>query len=74
MKNFKNAIHKKTFENGFGEVMTMVMTDKGSIWIHHEDCNEDFEKFDENFKYVLDKDEREALISFVDEAHNVYLT
>ena len=68
MKNFKNAIHKKTFENGFGEVMTMVMTDKGSVWIHHEDCNEDFEEFGKTFNYTLDKDERDAIMDFVNEA------
>ncbi len=44
MKVFKNPLNKKEFVNQYGETMTMVMSSDANMWIHHNDCNEDFEK------------------------------
>ena len=74
MKYFRTPLHRKEFVNKFGEKMTMVMTKNTTIWIHHEDCNKDFEKFDEDFDYIMDKDERDAISTFIDECEEIYLT
>jgi lipopolysaccharide biosynthesis protein len=71
MKRFKNPIHKKEFTNKFYEKMTMVMTRNSTIWIHHEDCNEDFEKLGETFNYILDSDEVNAINDFIDECETI---
>ena len=67
MKKFKNPIHRKEFTNKFGEKMTMVMSANCSVWIHHEDCNKDFEKVGEGFNYILDRDEMNAITEFMAE-------
>lgn len=71
MKTFKNPINRKEFTNKFGEKMTMVMSANCSVWIHHEDCNKDFEKLGEKFNYVLDKDEIDAITQFIAESQNI---
>jgi hypothetical protein len=69
MKIFKRPIITKEFTNKFGEKMTMVMTHKLNLWIHHEDCNNDFEKMDD-FNYILNGEEIDAISSFIDECHD----
>jgi hypothetical protein len=68
MKVFKNPLNKKEFVNQYGETMTMVMSSDANMWIHHNDCNEDFEKlsiFTTNF--ILNAEELLAITEFVKE-------
>jgi hypothetical protein len=71
MKSFKNEINKKEFTNRYGEKMIMVMSANCSIWIYHEDCNEDFEKIGEGFDYILNIEEETAIYTFLEECKNI---
>lgn len=70
-KRFKNPLNKKEFTNRYGEKMTMVASANGSIWIHHEDCNEDFEKIGGAFNYILNDEEKTAIETFVKETQEI---
>lgn len=70
MKQFKDPINKKEFTNGYGEKMTMVVDRNCIMWIHHEDCNKDFEKATQ-FNYILNKEEVDAIQSFAEESEKI---
>lgn len=72
MKEFKNPINRKEFVNQYGETMTMVMSANATIWIHHSDCNDDFEKLIIfSLKYILNSEEQNAINEFVKECGNI---
>ena len=70
MKTFKNPIHKKEYTNEFGEKMTMVVDRNCVMWIHHEDCNKDFERATQ-FNYILNKGEVDAIQDFAEESEKI---
>ena len=68
MKYFKNPIHRKEFVNQYGETMNMVMSANSTIWIHHDDCNEDFENINIfGLKFILNVEEQNAITNFAKE-------
>ena len=72
MKQFKNPINRKEFVNQYGETMTMVMSANATIWIHHTDCNEDFEKLSIfGIEFILNTEEQNAITEFVKECENI---
>ena len=72
MKEFKNPINRKEFVNQYGETMTMVMSANATIWVHHSDCNDDFEKLIIfGLKYILNSEEQNAINEFVKECGNI---
>ncbi len=69
--NLETPKHKKEFVNTHGEKMTMIMSVDNNIWIHHNDCNDDFESASIFLlKYILDTDEKKALNEFMTECEN----
>ncbi len=72
MKEFKNPINRKEFVNQYGETMVMVMSANATIWVHHNDCNEDFEKLIIfSLKFILNEEEKIAITEFVKECENI---
>jgi len=72
MKKFKNPINRKEFVNQYGETMVMVMSANATIWVHHNDCNEDFEKFNIfALNFILNAEEQIAIAGFVKECENI---
>ena len=72
MKNFIDPINRKEFVNEFGETMTLVMSSDLTVWIHHNDCNDDFETADIFCsEYILNSLEQRAIIEFIFESHNI---
>jgi hypothetical protein len=67
MKTFNNPIHQKEYTNEHGEKMTMIVDRNCVMWIHHEDCNKDFERATK-FNYILNKGEVNAIQEFAEEA------
>lgn len=66
MKTFNEPLLKEEFVNEHGEKITLVQcsTDT-SIWVHHTDCNEDFEEMKIFLlKYHLSLEERKMLLEF----------
>jgi hypothetical protein len=54
MKKFIKPIATKEVINQYGETMNLVMSASGIIWVHHNDCNEDYEKLNIYIvKYIL---------------------
>jgi hypothetical protein len=71
MKNFKKEIHREEFKNRYGEKMTMVMSANCSILINHEDCNDDFEKVGDKFNYILNEEEQNAILEFINKCKEI---
>jgi|APCry1669188970_1035186.scaffolds.fasta_scaffold150281_2 hypothetical protein len=72
MKDFKNPINRKEFVNQYGETMVMVMSANATIWVQHNDCNEDFEKLTIfSLKFILNAEELIAITGFVKECENI---
>ena len=72
MKYFKNPLNRKEFVNQYGETMVMVMSANSSIWVHHDDCNEDFENLNLFIvKYILNVEEQKAITEFMKECTNI---
>ena len=72
MKIFKNPINRKEFVNQYGETMNLVMSASGIIWVHHNDCNEDYEKLNIfMLKYILNKEEQEVIMDFITECSKI---
>ncbi len=72
MKVFKNPLNRKEFVNQYGETMTMVMSADASMWVHHNDCNEDFEKLSIfTINFILNAEELVAITEFVKECENI---
>jgi hypothetical protein len=72
MKHFKNPIHREEFVNQYGETMNMVMSANSTIWIHHNDCNEDFENINTfGLKFILNVEEQNAITNFAKECENI---
>jgi hypothetical protein len=70
--NLENPKHKKEFINGYGEKMTMILCVDNNMFIHHNDCNDDFEKASIfMLKYILDDKEKKALNDFFTECENI---
>ena len=73
------------FTNQFGETMTLALDDNNEVFFRHDDCNDDFEKYNDllvkfkqgktvmdGFNYVLDPIEKVVLNKFVEDAINNY--
>ena len=72
MKYFKNPLSRKEFVNQYGETMVMVMSANTTIWVHHDDCNEDFENLNLFIvKYILNVEEQKAITEFMKECKNI---
>ena len=71
MKDFPKAKFKSEYRNDFGETMKMVVDSDNSIWVHHDDCNADYEEL-KNFKYILNDSEIIVLSTFIDTARLIY--
>ena len=72
MKYFKNPLNRKEFVNQYGETMVMVMSANATIWVHHDDCNEDFENLTLFIvKYILNVEEQKAITEFMKECTNI---
>jgi hypothetical protein len=72
MKYFKNPLNRKEFVNQYGETMVMVMSANATIWVHHDDCNEDFENLTLFIvKYILNVEEKKAITEFIKECTNI---
>ena len=72
MKTFKNFINRKEFINEFGEKMILVMSEDLSIWVHHNDCNKDFETLDYfSSNYIINREETLVIINFIQECTNI---
>lgn len=68
MKHFKNPIHRTEFVNQYGETMSIVMSANSSVWIHHDDCNEDFENISTfSLNFILNVEEQNAITTFIKE-------
>jgi hypothetical protein len=66
MKNVEGVKLRAEFVNEYGERMTMIVDSDNKIWVHHTDCNEDFELL-ETFgnTYILNHSEIRILNSFL---------
>ena len=72
MKEFKNPINRKVFVNQYGETMVMVMSANATIWVQHNDCNDDFEKLAIfGIEFILNAEEQNAITGFVKECENL---
>ncbi len=72
MQEFNNPINKKEFINEFGETMILVMSNNAEIWVHHNDCNNDYEKLNIfMLKYVLNSNEQKIIFDFIKECENI---
>jgi hypothetical protein len=71
MKDFPKAKFKSEYRNDFGETMKMVVDSDDKIWIHHDDCNADYEEL-KNFKYILNDSEITVLGGFIEIARAIY--
>jgi hypothetical protein len=66
MKNLEGVKLKAEFVNEYGERMTMVVDSDNKTWVHHTDCNEDFELLEKfGTTYILTTSEMRILNSFV---------
>ena len=52
MKRFDNPILENRYVNTFGETLRMVMDDDYEIYIHHNDCTDDFIKI-MDFNFII---------------------
>lgn len=65
MKNVEGVKLKAEFVNEYGERMTMIVDADNKTWVHHTDCNEDFELLETfGHTYILTTSERRILNSF----------
>ena len=71
MKDFPHAKIKTEFVNDFGETMKLVVDSDDQIWVHHDDCNNDYVELD-NFKYVLNSSEIVVITCFIALAKGLY--
>ena len=71
MKTFPKAKLKTEFINDFGETMKLVVDSDDHIWVHHDDCNEDYEEL-KNFKYILNDSEIAVITGFIEMARDLY--
>ena len=72
MKKFIKPIATKEVVNQYGEIMNLVMSASGIIWVHHNDCNEDYEKLHIFIvKYILNAEEKNAIDGFIKECTKI---
>ena len=65
MKNVEGVKLKAEFVNEYGERMTMIVDSDNKTWVHHTDCNEDFELLETfGHTYILTTSEMRILNSF----------
>jgi hypothetical protein len=73
MKNIDSVKLKAEFVNEYGERMTMIVDSDSKIWVHHTDCNEDFEMLETfGHTYILNQSEFKALNSFIKMKNSLY--
>jgi hypothetical protein len=73
MKDFSNVRLKTEFVNDFGETMKLVVDSNNRIWVHHNDCNNDYQEL-KNFEYILNGSEIAVMLGFVEAARQIYET
>ena len=72
MKVFRKPIKTKEFVNQYGETMNLVMSASGIIWVHHNDCNKDYEKLNIFIvKYIINAEEQNAIAGFIKECYKI---
>lgn len=66
MKTFNEPIKKEEFVNEHGDKINLVWSSTDFlIWVHHTDCNDDFEEFQSFLKkYIISSEEKEKIYNF----------
>ena len=66
MKNVEGVKLRAEFVNEYGERMTMIVDADNKTWVHHTDCNKDFELLETfGHTYILNHSEIRILNSFL---------
>ena len=65
MKRFDNPILENRYVNTFGETLRMVMDDDYEIYIHHNDCTDDFIKI-MDFNFIINETEKITILNFIE--------
>jgi len=65
MMTFENPILESKYVNEFGETIHMVMARDCEVYIHHDDCSNDFVKA-KDFNFILSENEKIVIIHFIE--------
>ena len=65
MRKFEDPILETKYVNVFGETIHMVMDEDNEVYIHHNDCTEDFIKV-KDFGFIIHEAEKMVIVNFIE--------